>query len=345
MSDLLSDIPGVQVHIDDILIQGNTLEEHDKRLHQVLERIRCALNREKCEFRKSKITFHGHIINSEGIRPDPGKTEAIRKIPAPTSLSELRRFMGMINQLNMFSPRITELARPLRELLSPRNAFMWSPTHEEAFKRVKEVSSPRVLALFELDKDTKISADTSAYGLGAVLLQKHSTDWKPIAFASRALTETETRYAQIEKEALALTWSCEKFTNYILGKPVQLETYHKPLVPLLGQKSLNSLPPCILHFRLRLLRFQYAVHHSPGKSLYLADTLSRAPIPSDDPVPESTDVEAFVNAVVQSLPASKDRLEVYRTAQAEDPECSKIIEYCNTEWPTKHKIQGVLKPF
>ena len=139
MSDLLSNIPGLQVHIDDILIPGSTLEEHDKRLHEVLRRLRKAkptLNPAKCEFRKKQITFLGHIINSEGIRLDPGKTEAIRKLPAPTSVMELRRFMGMVNQFNKFSPQIMELAKPLRELLSPKNVFM-SPTHEEAFTRVK----------------------------------------------------------------------------------------------------------------------------------------------------------------------------------------------------------------
>ena len=204
MSDLLSDIPGVQVHI---LIPGSTLEEHDKRLHEVLRRLRktkLTLNPVKCEFRKKQIPFLGHIINSEGIRLDPGKTEAIRKLPALTSVTELRRFMRMINQMNKFSPQITELVKPLRELLSPKNVFMWSPAHEEAFTQVKEeVSSPCVLALFNLEK--KISADASVYGLRSVLLQKHGSDWKPVAFASRALTEMETRYVQIEKEALALT--------------------------------------------------------------------------------------------------------------------------------------------
>ena len=150
--------------------------------------------------------------------------------------------------------------------------FVRTHIHEEVFTKVKEeVSSPRVLALYDLEKETEISADASAYGLGAVLLQKHGSDWRPVAFASRALTEMESRYAQIEKEALALTWSCEKFSSYILGKPVQLETDHKPLVPILGHKSLDSLPPRVLHFQLRL-RFQYSIFHSPGKSLYLADT-------------------------------------------------------------------------
>ena len=101
--------------------------------------------------------------------------------------------------------------------------------------------------------------------------------WRPIAYASRSMTETEKRYAQIEKEALAATWACEKFATYILGMKFLIETDHKPLIPLLGTKHLDSLPPQILRFRLHLARFDYSIQHVPGKLLYTADTLSRSP--------------------------------------------------------------------
>ncbi len=91
------------------------------------------------------------------------------------------------------------------------------------------------------------------------------------------MTETKRRYAQIEKEALAATWACEKFSDYILGLHFTIESDHKPLIPLLNTKCLNCLPPRILRFWLRLARFSYTIHHVPGKLLYTADTLSRAP--------------------------------------------------------------------
>ena len=123
----------------------------------------------------------------------------------------------MINHLNKFSLRIADLSQPLRDLLSPQKAWIWTPAHSEAFQKVKEeISSPRVLAHYHAEKMTKISADASAYGLGAVLLQKHGSQWRPVAYASRALTTSESRCAQIEKEALALTWACEKFSEYVL---------------------------------------------------------------------------------------------------------------------------------
>jgi len=223
---------------------------------------------------------------------------------------------GMVNNLNKFSPNITELSQPLRELLSPQKTWMWTDTHKDAFEKVKEeISSPRILAHYDTKKETKISVDASAYGLGAVLLQRHDTGWRPVAFASRSLSQAESRYAQIEKEALALTWACERFSEYVLGKVIELETDHKPLVPIMGKKSLDTLPPRVLHFRLRLMQFQYTIHHSPGKSLYLADTLSRAPlgIPTDevDSLAEK-EVESFVGVVVAALPAHGTGIDRHR---------------------------------
>ena len=116
-----------------------------------------------------------------------------------------------------------------------------------------------------------------------------------MAYASRAMSETETRYAQIEKEALAITWACEKFSTYILGKHISIETDHKPLVPLLRCKHLDNLPPRVLRFRLRLMRFSYSV---PGKLLYAVDTLSRAPPRGNNSDPQAlekqSDTELFM---------------------------------------------------
>jgi len=349
MSEILRDLPGVVCHVDDVLVSGKDQEEHDKRLHAVLKKIQAVgvtLNRNKCQFTCSRIVFLGHVIDANGISPDPSKTEAIQKMKAPTTITELRRFMGMINQLNKFSPHIAHLSQPLRELLKANTTWLWTSNHEEAFCKLKEeISSPRVLAHYDINAKTKISADASAYGLGAVLLQcQDNHKWKPVAFSSCSLNETETQYAQIEKEALALVWSCEKFSDYVLGKPILLETDHKPLVPLLGNKRLDSLPPRVLCFRLRLMRFQYSINHVPGKTLYMADTLSRAPLSTTtDEI--TSNAERFMQSVISAIPASKDYLDSYRTAQLQDPTCSKLIEFCNSGWPNSNTLRGDLSKY
>ena len=178
-------------------------------------------------------------------------------------------------------------------------------------------------------------------------MQKQQDTWRPVTYASRSLSETESRYAQIEKEALAGTWACEKFTDYILGKRICLETDHKPLVSLLGSKHLDSLPPRILRFRLRLSRFLYDIQHTPGKLLYTADALSRDPDMSDTSEAESStrDADRFAEAIVSAIPASEERLSQYKAAQEQDPICAKVMLYCREGWPSKESLTSELQPY
>ena len=184
------------------------------------------------------------------------------------------------------------------------------------------------------------------YGLGAVLLQSQGDiTWRPVAFASPALSEPETRYAQIEKEALALVYACEKFSDYVLGKNILLETDHKPLVPLLGSKSLDTLPPRVLRFRIHLIRFQYSISHVPGKTFYIPDTLSRAPLNTPDANGVEKDTETFMQAVIAGIPASKDYLEDYRKAQSQDTVCSQLMEFCRSGWPSHRQLRGDINKY
>lgn len=237
MSAILEGLPGVLCHLDDVLVFGKDCQDHDTHLQAALERIHSAgitLNRQKCEFGKTTLTFLGHVINQHGISPDPLKTTAIKEMPPPKTVSELRRFVGMINQLGKFSPNIAEISAPLRKLLNHNQVWQWGPAQVTSYKQLQtELTKPTVLKLYDIRAPTKISADASSYGIGFVLLQLVDKHWFPIAYASRVMTNTETRYTQIEKEALAITWACEKFSQYILGKQILLETDHKPLVPLM----------------------------------------------------------------------------------------------------------------
>ena len=157
----------------------------------------------------------------------------------------------MVNQLGKFTPNLAQLTQPLHKLLSKSTAWVWDSAQSRAFHQVKEeLSKPTTLALYDLNAPKRVSADASSYGLGAVLLQQFDSMWKSVSFALRSMSETERRYAQIEKETLTTTWACEKFSNFILGKHIQVETDNKPLVPLLGLKHLDSLPPRILRFHL-----------------------------------------------------------------------------------------------
>ena len=153
-----------------------------------------------------------------------------------------------------------------------------------------------------------MAADASSYGLGVVLSQIQSDGtFRALAYASCSLTSTKVKFAQIEKESLAITYACKHFSDYLIGKPFHIFTDHKPLVSLLGSKLLDSLPPRVQRFRMRLMRFTYIISHVPGKNLTVADTLSRAPVtsPTSEDTQFSSSVEAYVNLMLQGLPATE----------------------------------------
>ena len=281
--------------------QAKTQQEHDERLYAVLERLAevgLTLNKEKCAFSQKQVKFLGQILTAEGVQSDPDKVAAIIGMREPTSVKELRCFLGMVNQLSKFTPHLAEITKPLRDLLSKKNQWTWDQAQNQAFTAVKEAltKSPN-LALFDPNLETTVSANASSYGLGAVLLQTQPNgERRAVAYVSRSMTPTETRYTQIEKEALALTWACERYSDYLIGLTFSIETDHKPLVPLFSAKLLDELPIQVQRFRMRMMRYDFTITHVPGKNLITADALSRAPSSpaSSDDQSLQAEVDAYV---------------------------------------------------
>ena len=351
MSSILEGLDGVICHMDDVLIHGQNQEEHDTRVRAVLQRLHEAgltLN-DKCEFSQQRVKFLGHIIDETGVKVDPNKTRAIREFPAPRNVKELQRFMGMVNQVGKFIPGLADMNEPLRQLLSKDNTWNWGGEQQRSFEQIKDkLVSPEGLAHYDPGLPTIIAADASNTGMGAVLYQVQSDGKRrPVCYASRSLTETEQRYAVIEKEALATTWACEKFTDYVLGLHFQVETDHKPLVTLLNSKELAKMPPRLQRFRLRMMRFDARTVYVPGTQQLTADTLSRAPVamPGEGDIALVDEVETFASATTTSLPATKERLDQIREAQKSDEICAQIRQYCIEGWPDYMPHNPVLKQY
>ena len=351
MAQILEGLDGVQVNIDDMLVYAQTREEHDTRLMDVMKRLSEAevtLNYDKCVFGVTEIKFLGHIINESGIRIDPGRIEAIKKMDRPENISELRSLLGSVNYLGRFIPNLASKAHPLNELLSGKNEFNWGQPQTEAFDALKEeLAKEPVLALFDPNQETIITADASQYGVGAVLKQRQSNGKiRPIAYASKTLTSHQKNWAQIEKEGYALVWACDRFKDFIIGLKVNLETDHKPLVPIFTTKELDEITPKLQRMRLRLSGYSYNIMHIPGKELGAADMLSRRPLPRSEPDTDlDENINAYVHMITSILPATDARLGEIIVAQTNDHICKLLREYSRRGWPEKQEMTMELKPY
>jgi hypothetical protein len=282
--------------------------------------------------------LHGGSGSSNGLKPDPEKVKAVQNMPSPTDIEGIQRLNGFINYLARFLPRLSDVMEPIRQLTRKDVPFNWAPAQEKAFADVKQlvINSP-VLAFFNERKPVVLQCDASQKGLGAALLQ----DDKPIAFASRALTETETRYAQIEKEMLAIVFALEKFDQYTYGRTCTVQSDHKPLESIL-KKPLFSAPKRLQGMMMRLQRYDVTVHYKQGKLLYLADTLSRAFLPTH------TNPQANIEQIsmVDFLPVTNSRVDAIRDATRNDEELALLADVISNGWPdTKADLPPQLLPY
>jgi hypothetical protein len=348
MNQILDGCDGVVCLMDDVLIFGKTKQEHDKRLRTVLSKIEnsgMTLNRKKTQICQTEIEFLGHLIDKDGIRIHPSKVDAILKLNSPKNLKELQSLLGMVNFISKAIPRRSELLAPLYDLLKQGHEFFWDSVHERVFQRLKKVlTTAPVLSLFDPSLRTVVSVDASSFGIGGVILQDHNGVLKPVSFVSRTLTDTEKRYSQIEKEALAAVWVCARLEDYIVGLDFELETDHKPLVPIFSSPVFDSLSPRLQRFRLRMMRYSFDIVHVPGRLLAIADLLSRNPLdkvePGDDVIVE--EAEACMEITLTDGKKNNDRI---FDAQQTDSECIQVRRYVVHGWPDREEIPHHLLPF
>lgn len=278
------------VYLDDIVIYSSSLTEHTIKFEKLAKRLRQAnlrLQPDKCEFLRKEVTYLGHIIGENGVRPDLKKVEAVQDFPIPKNAKNVKQFLGLAGYYRRFIKGFSKIAKPLTNLLKKDNDFKWEEREQESFEILKNaLCQEPILQYPDFTKPFLLTTDASGTAIGAILSQGQIGKDQPISYASRVLNNAEKNYSTIEKELLALVYGVQHFRPYLYGKKFKLVTDHKPLTWLHKLKDPTSR---LARWRIKLAEYDYEIIYKPGKINANADALSRNPTTNIYPIHTSYD--------------------------------------------------------
>ncbi|CAB3257647.1 unnamed protein product [Arctia plantaginis] len=281
MNTCLSGLQGSRcfVYLDDIVVYAPDLPSSIQNLTCIFERLRrynLKLQPEKCEFLRKEVAYLGHIINNEGVKPNPEKIKAIIEFPIPKCAKDIKSFLGLVSYYRRFIPDFSKLAKPLTSLLKKDTPFNWENKQQLAFENLQhKLTTSPVLAYPDFTQPFILTCDASNYAVSAILSQGQIGKDRPIAYASRTLNKAECNYSITEKECLAIVFGTKAFRPYLYGHRFTIVTDHKPLQWLFNCKDPGSR---LIRWRLKLEEFDYNIVHKRGKINSNADALSRFPV-------------------------------------------------------------------
>ena len=346
MDGLFAHIKNCVVYFDNLYITGKDDKEHLETLKRVLgicKQKGLRLKNSKCEFMKPEVEFVGHLINKDGLRPQPEKVKAINNAPVPTNVSELKSFLGLLNFYGKYIRNLSDILAPLHVLLQKDKSWHWGVEQQAAFTASKQaLTSKQLLVHYDPSKPLILICDASPVGVGAILAQKEDDGEKPICYASRSLNRVERKYAQIDREARSLIFGIKKFHKYIYGRQITLVTDHKPLIGLFGEN--RPIPEQaslrIQRWAMTLSAYSYELIYRPGIQ-NCADALSRLPLPEADPVDDKSP-----NPILHLFEALEDSTltaETIATETQADPILAQVSHNIQHGWP---KVRNpIFNPF
>lgn len=286
-------------YLDDLCLSTNTFEKHISLLTEIFKRFRSAnltLKASKCIIGAASVPFLGHILTPEGIKPNPEKTEAIRKIPVPPNTKKLRQFLGVTGFYRKYIPGYSLIAAPLYALTKKDASFVWSTQCQTAFEKLKDalISKP-ILQFINWNKHFYLCTDASKQGIGCALCQEDNNgELKPVAFAGRSFNQAEQNYTVSEQELLSIVWAYKHFKIFLEGNEFTIMTDHAPLTYL---KSKNHLSGRLARWSILLQDMKCEIKHLAGKLNVLPDYLSRMEFDQTS-TDEDKEIEAFPDMYV-----------------------------------------------
>jgi hypothetical protein len=274
---------GCLVYLDDIVVHGNTFDEHLERLAAVLRRIAEAnlkLNPQKCRLFQRQITFLGHVISAKGIAPDSEKVDAIMSWPKPRNVTEVRFFVGLCSYYRSHMPQFAELAQTLHALTKKHAVFQWTDSQEHAFLKLKEslMNAPLLCAPSDEGRFL-LDTDSSDVAVGAVLQQEQDGQLRVIGYASRCLDRAQRNYCTTRKELYGVVFGVRKFRQFLLARQFVLRTDHAALTYLLRTPEPVGQQARWLDL---LAEYDPVIEHRAGTAHGNADALSRRPCVSHE---------------------------------------------------------------
>ena len=273
MAELMQDFEFVRTYIDDLLILSNgSYADHLQKVEQVLARLQEAglkINIQKSAFCRKECEYLGYWITRNGIKPLSKKVEAINNIAIPTTKKQLRSFIGMVNYYRDMWQGRSDLLAPLSALTSKKAKWLWTDVHQASFDSMKKaIARETILAYPDFNKPFDIHTDASKVQLGAVISQEN----RPIAFYSRKLSDTQTRYTTTERELLSIVETLKEFRTILLGQQLIVHTDHKNLT----YATFNS--DRVMRWRLFIEEYSPDLRYIEGTKNIVADALSRLEI-------------------------------------------------------------------
>ena len=275
-------------YLDEIMIFSPTLEEHLEHICVIFDRLRqhnLKLKLKKCSFLKSETHYLGFVISEEGIKPDQKKVEAIRSLPVPTCVREVRSFIGMCSYYRRFIPNFSQIAEPIIALTRKYAHFKWSDTHQKAFDYLKDsLTAVPLLVYPDSNKPYVLYTDASDTCIGACLTQECDGDEKPLYYLSHKLSRSQCKWSVVEKEAFAIHFGLQKLDYYLHNAQFVIRTDHKPLKFLLESPMRNKK---IHLWALSMSGYNCSIEYIAGPTNTCADLLSRHP----DNVQKASDIQ------------------------------------------------------
>ncbi|KAJ8332745.1 hypothetical protein SKAU_G00425340 [Synaphobranchus kaupii] len=334
------------VYLDDILLTGCNDQQHLETLAEVLQRLETAglrLKRTKCTFMGTEAEFLGHRVDATGLHPLRNKVEAIQKAPAPTNVTELKAYLGLLKYYNRFLPNLSTALAPLHLLLRKETNWEWGKDQENSFELSKKLmQSSRVLVHYDREKEIILACDASPYGVGAVLSHKmRDGTERPIGFMSRTLTPAENNYSQLDKEGLAVLFGVQRFHKYIYGRKFTICTDHKPLLSLFSEvKAVPSMvSPRVQRWAVTLRAYEYVMVYKAGKDHGNADALSRLPL-QHTPITTAPEDRVLMMEEMDTTPVTAEQVKALTN---KDPVLARVREHVVRGWP--QQTEGDFAPY